>query len=85
MAEGNGQVCCLLGVCCPPGSAEQEQALAEFLMHELAPDAGPVSTNARQIARTILGHFDLAPKGTLAPLVRRIVDITRAHPLPPKP
>lgn len=23
----NGEVCCILGVCCPPGSSEQREAL----------------------------------------------------------
>jgi hypothetical protein len=27
----NGEVCCILGVCCPPGSAEQRTAL----VHEI--------------------------------------------------
>lgn len=36
MANGNQQRCCLLGVCCPPGGAEQRQALRDWLAHKLA-------------------------------------------------
>lgn len=27
----NGEVCCILGVCCPPGSAAQAHALDEMI------------------------------------------------------
>ena len=29
----NGEVCCILGVCCPPGSAEQLAALTDSIEH----------------------------------------------------
>ena len=27
----NGEVCCILGVCCPPGSAAQREALVHMI------------------------------------------------------
>jgi hypothetical protein len=30
----NGEVCCILGVCCPPGSAAQREALAHEIQKQ---------------------------------------------------
>lgn len=30
----NGEVCCILGVCCPPGSSEQRQALVREIQKQ---------------------------------------------------
>ena len=62
----NGHVCCILGVCCPPGSAEQMDALAK----ELTKGAGTDHAQSKAVAALILEHFDLAPKGTVTPLLR---------------
>lgn len=35
MANGNQQRCCLLGVCCPPGGAEQRAALKAWLIEKI--------------------------------------------------
>ena len=65
----NGEICCILGVCCPPGSTSQRDALA----HELSADLGldrstqRVTATPHDIAAWMLTHFDLAPAGTLAP------------------
>ena len=58
----NGHVCCLLGVCCPPGSEAQLDALAT----EMASDLGVQPEEVRRHAAWILKHFDLAPAGSLA-------------------
>lgn len=58
----NGQVCCILGVCCSPGSDAQVQALAAALAAGLG---GPPSAYVAP-ARWLLQHFDLAPAGSLA-------------------
>jgi len=46
MEETNGgpQRCCLLGVCCPPGSPAQRQALKEWLIAKIA---GAVTADTR--------------------------------------
>ena len=62
----NGHVCCILGVCCPPGSAEQLDALAK----EMSKDLGVTPEHTRRYAAWVLQHFDLAPKGTVTPLLR---------------
>jgi hypothetical protein len=36
MSNGNQQRCCLLGVCCPPGSAAQRASLKTWLLEKLA-------------------------------------------------
>jgi hypothetical protein len=62
----NGHVCCILGVCCPPPA--QEKALEAFLDANcyFAPDS---IVSSADVARLILGKFDLAPKGAGAHLV----------------
>jgi hypothetical protein len=62
----NGEVCCILGVCCPPGSEAQANALAK----EMASDLGIPVTTAKVYADWCLKHFDLGPKGKVAPLLR---------------
>lgn len=70
----NGEACCILGVCCPPRSQEQADALA----HEMVVDRVCVDQkDARRVAKWMLKHFDLAPQGTLAPLVREIARMAR--------
>lgn len=58
----NGEVCCILGICCPPGSQEQRNALATELVND-----GVVSVeDAKKVSTWVLKHFDLAEYGTLA-------------------
>lgn len=60
-AMGNGQACCILGVCCPPGSAAQLEALTTAL----AEGTGRMPAEARVYADYILSTYDLAPRGSL--------------------
>jgi hypothetical protein len=69
----NGEVCCILGVCCPPGSEAQSAALAK----ELTNDMVCSDTEARVVAAWLLKHFDLAPKGTVAPIITEIAKMAR--------
>lgn len=70
----NGEVCCILGVCCPPGSAAQASALAK----ELVKDGVCAEVNeAHRVAVWVLKHFDLAPAGTLTPFKTAIVQAMR--------
>jgi len=61
-----GQVCCILGVCCPPGSPAQREALAKALEGVESP------------ADYMLEHFDLAPKGTLDAFKAAIATMNKA-------
>lgn len=68
----NGEVCCILGVCCPPRSAEQRAALA----HEL--ERAFPTIDAPAVAAWLLTHFDLAPAETLTGLMTAIAQMARA-------
>jgi hypothetical protein len=68
----NGEVCCILGVCCPPGSEAQSLALAK----EMSKDLGISPAQARVYADWCLKHFDLGPKGKVAPLLRAAAKLT---------
>lgn len=54
----NGHVCCILGVCCPPGSAAQKKALIDEMKQASV-------TDAESAADFVLFNFDLAPAGSL--------------------
>lgn len=74
----NGEICCILQVCCPP------EARAEALAKEMKKDlVGIRSLHVRRMSKEheqvledvseyIFKHFDLAPAGTLGPLVTAI-------------
>jgi hypothetical protein len=71
----NGDVCCILGICCPPDSASQVSAFANELQH----DTGAPAEYCAQIAAQVLKDYDLAPKGLLQPLKDRIATMARAQ------
>ncbi len=68
----NGEVCCILGVCCPT-TDEQATALAT----EMSTDLHMPNEHAAPIAKWLLTHFDLAPAGTLAPYRNAILSHER--------
>ena len=55
----NGEVCCILGVCCPP--TEQRAAIVKALVRDTAMNEETAEDAAEWIMRTV----DLAPKGSL--------------------
>ena len=63
----NGEVCCILGVCCPPNSNRQSSALAGEMVKDGV--CGEVK-EAKAIAEWLFEHFDLGPKGTVTPLLQ---------------
>lgn len=71
----NGEVCCILGVCCPPGSEAQANALASELVKDGICSENP---EANKVARWVLKHFDLAPAGTLTDLKKQIARLAKA-------
>ena len=54
----NGQACCFFGVCCPPGSEEQIDAVTD----EMVKDLKCVRTEAREHVAWLLNRATLAPK-----------------------
>ena len=70
----NGEVCCILGICCPPGSDAQRAALEKEL---LADDVCENAAHARKVATFVLKHFDLAPAGSLKAFKDSIAKMAR--------
>lgn len=76
----NGEVCCILGVCCPPGAdpLPQMRAMEEFLEQHrtgatTADSKGRKMVDIREAAKALTETFDFALKGTLSPLVQSVV------------
>jgi hypothetical protein len=61
LLHSNGEVCCILGICCPPLAAKQRKTLAD----EMARAVGCDPDDARKMADWVLETFDLAPVGSL--------------------
>lgn len=62
----NGEVCCIVGICCPPARAKARLAV------ELAKDCGCDSTTAGKVADYVFERFALAPK-SLQPFLDDVV------------
>ncbi len=71
----NGEVCCILGVCCPPDSATQVSSFA----NELAKDTGAPAEYCAKIAAQVLKDYDLAPKGSLQAFKDHIAAMVRGQ------
>ena len=69
----NGEVCCLLQVCCPPDLRE------DIAVKHIKQDMGVPEEHARAAFCWIAERFDLAPKGTVQPLIDAIATMARAH------
>lgn len=70
----NGEVCCILGVCCPPGSQAQAEALAGVFLNE---GVCKERAEAIAVAKSVLSHFDLAPAGSLTAFKADIAKMAR--------
>lgn len=70
---------CLLGVCCPPKAQRDLLALA-LATTEKQGGAGMLSEEADLAAGWILGHFDLAPKDSVTPLLRKAGELAKSSP-----
>jgi hypothetical protein len=69
----NGKVCCILGVCCPPGSPAQLKALTDWFSSHAGLDAEA----AKRAATEVLAAFDLAPHGSLHALKAEIAALAK--------
>lgn len=72
----NGEVCCILGVCCPAGSQAQQDALEK----ELVKDGICAKSEAPRYAGWLLQNFDLAPVGSLTKLKAEIAKLAKHAP-----
>jgi len=66
------EACCILQICCPP--PEAAATLAAAMMKD-----GIDEEYARQCAKWIYKHFDLAPHGTLQPFKDAIAKAVKDH------
>jgi hypothetical protein len=73
MSNGSEE-CCALGICCPSASAERVTAIAQILTDNVT---DPLT--AQSAAACLVEHFDLAPVGTLVPLLRQIATLAKKH------
>ena len=69
----NGEVCCILGVCCPPAEARVK------LVSEFQKVSGYDADGCEKIVAFLDDRFDFAPKGTVQPLIDAIAAMARAH------
>lgn len=72
----NGHANCILGVCCPPRSTKQKQALAE----EMAKALSGTTESYEDIAAWMVNNFDLAPPGSLTAFKTEIARLARENP-----
>ncbi len=75
MSNGS-EACCALGICCPPASAERVSALAKIITDNTDVNG---KLSAEDAAQCILEHFDLAPQGTLQPMLTAVAHLARKH------
>ena len=61
---------CLLSICCPP--ARRVEVLTKWLTEQ-----GVDANAAESCAKCIDTHFDLAPKGSLQPLIQEVARLAR--------
>lgn len=62
MANGNQQRCCLIGTCCPPGSAAQRDALQKWLTAKIQGSRfSTVSGSERETGETVAGWLNELP------------------------
>jgi hypothetical protein len=76
MSEGDGQVCCILGVCCPPAASGLASEAQRVMLAEL------LSRHAthRALADWLLDTFDFAPHGSLTHLKAELIRHARTRP-----
>lgn len=72
----NGHACCLLSICCPPGSAEQADAFVQEFEHD-HPDQKMDRATVEAVGQWVVKNFDVAPAGTLTPFRDAIIKLAR--------
>lgn len=70
---------CLLGVCCPPRSAEAKQALTDEIVNGLSL-ASENDGSAKDVAEWLLDNYDLMPLYSTDKLKEDIATLARENP-----
>jgi len=65
----NGEVCCILGVCCPP-EARAAALAKEMVKDRMFPNTTAGKRQALRLAKWQFKHFDMVPAGTGVPLMQ---------------
>lgn len=71
----NGEICCILGACCP----ELRRRILKLARSMVKAGVCPDMVAATHCAKFVLENFDLAPVGTLTPLISKVAEIVREH------
>lgn len=74
LLHSNGEVCCILGVCCPPAAARAK------MVSEFQKVSGYDADGCDKIVAFLEERFDFAPKGMIQPLIDHIATMARKHP-----
>ena len=69
MGNGDGRACCILGICCAPGSDEQRAALVEVLTKHYKDDLTDAQVTAAA-ADILAQHADFNDIGALVDRVK---------------
>lgn len=78
--EACPECCCVLKICCPPGSARQRQSLSGLIQRKLNSRVPISPEQANAVAELLTGLFDFAPAGTLDPLTKAVAAMAREKP-----
>jgi len=86
----NGEVCCILGICCPPEqrAAALARELKKYIRHarllhgRTAAETQAIDEVVDAVSVHLLDEFDFAPAGTLQPLFAAVTVHARKA-LPP--
>lgn len=68
----NGEVCCILGICCPPAEAKAK------MVSEFRKVSGYDADGCEKIADFLIERFAFAPK-SMEPAIQEIVRLARQH------
>jgi hypothetical protein len=78
MSNGDDQqACCAVGACC--GGAKDLEALVAIVKADVGSVAA-LDPYLTAILTSVTTHFDLAPKGTIKPLIEWVAEQVRKHP-----
>lgn len=66
--------CCIIGACC------DRQKRVEALAQKIQDEVGLPPQTAMDMARWIRKHYDLAPAGTIQPLIDVVAEMAREYP-----
>lgn len=78
----NGLRCCLLAICCPPGSRQQMDAVAAEILHSLGMKRaaeGPTMVDVDDVAACLVADYEFVPKGVARAIIAAYGIKTHTH------